>query len=149
MADLSDDEIIAKCLLDIRKGLLDKNLKAIAAAYSEISGELIEIEEPKLSRLEVIRQKMASNTPLIKKSKTSKKKNINSEDIVNVAIKEVAEGEMKLITTEYNEEEAERNATMVDKTTRMHVVKRDKNIEDTSKTNGDVRFYKNPPPPSW
>lgn len=144
---INDDDIIVANLLLIRDGLLSKDLTKVLEGYNEITGENLKLpEDEKQSKVDKIREKLAQE---IKKSSNKSKESSEEDDINEDDLVETKVGAMSIISTEYDEKEAEANKK---RKITPRTKKRITEIEsiDQSETDNATRFIKDPPiKPRW
>lgn len=152
MAD--DDEVISKGLLNVRDGILNGNWDAVCEGYNSISGENLEPFQYAKSRLEKIRDNMklgedkeVGGLPVVPKIKKSQKKTPETPKEEGVAILTKEEGKMKVITNEFDQEEADFNKKMDSKSMKLPSPPRKHITQKLDNQDGDFRFRnKNRPP---
>ena len=138
--NLDDNDLIIKCILGIRTGLLNESLGEILRFYNELTGEKLELK--KKTKLEIIRDGIANTTNKAEKAVDTKEEAEGSNEIVQTQISgnELVE-KINIITNEFDQEEFDKNKKMSSKVLK-NKVKRDTQaiLRDTSDTDRDVRF---------
>jgi hypothetical protein len=175
---IDEDETIAMSFLLIKEGVLSKDWTKVIEAYGLVTGEQLSLPIEQKSRLDNIRQLMKDKNSPPKKSwedLTAKEikqslldMEISQEELKNKSKKELVQlartkaivqnpeivkesnGTMQVITGGFDPEEAKHNQSLAARKPKLPSTKRQTNVADSSKTEQDVRFYKEPPKaPPW
>jgi len=127
----NEEDVIVGAFQKVKEGILTSNWELVCDAYFDLSGERLEPSTPKLSKLETIKQKLASKPT---KSKEPKIKENLRADIrpVSRVIETKTKSGLVVISTPENEEEKAINQQLDDQTLKIKPPKRTVVMKDTS-----------------
>ncbi len=160
-----DDLVIIEALKDIKVAVATFDWELVAKAYNSITGEDLKILKPekKKTKLERIREGLKETKPKVEieiatpaKKNDQKSKNdldLPQLDLVEKTTQDGANGKpLKIITTVFDEQEAQENKESARKKINIEISRRDTELDklDNSNTEKDVRFSKDPKKkPPW